>query len=188
MLHCLFVFFVFHAFLPHYLEIDECRIPFICPANSDCIETLPSGYICECHDRYQGPRCTNINECLNIPCWKNGNHIAECKDTDGSFNCACPDGFSGNGFSCNIRRILIKNAQLPEICFQGLKKPCWLPKTKSKRFVKKNNKNFVILDLPLRNYNWLLFSEVGIGVVLKKKVFLKMLQNSQEKTCAGIPF
>ena len=32
------------------------------------------------------------------------------------------------------------------------------------------------------------FSEAGIGDVLLKKVFLEILQNSQENTCARVSF
>ena len=38
--------------------------------------------------------CTNVNECLKRPCL---DHNAKCRDTEGSFECNCDDGFVGNG-------------------------------------------------------------------------------------------
>ena len=41
--------------------------------------------------------CTDIEECVtDSPCSSN----AECKDTEGSFMCACNSGFDGDGFNC----------------------------------------------------------------------------------------
>ena len=39
----------------------------------------------------------DINECLSEPCDSN----ATCLNTDGSFECSCNTGYSGNGFKCN---------------------------------------------------------------------------------------
>jgi hypothetical protein len=38
----------------------------------------------------------DINECLTNPCGLN----AACADKEGSFDCQCNTGFSGDGFSC----------------------------------------------------------------------------------------
>lgn len=41
----------------------------------------------------------DINECAN----KEDNECsddADCTDTDGSYQCACKEGFSGNGIDC----------------------------------------------------------------------------------------
>ncbi|XP_027054846.1 uncharacterized protein LOC113681912 [Pocillopora damicornis] len=42
--------------------------------------------------------CTDVNECVlgNAECSKD----ATCKNTFGSYECKCKDGFTGNGFSC----------------------------------------------------------------------------------------
>ena len=38
----------------------------------------------------------DINECSSNPCHDN----ATCTDNEGSFDCQCKDGFSGDGLSC----------------------------------------------------------------------------------------
>ncbi len=38
----------------------------------------------------------DVNECDFSPCDADG----FCEDTEGSFMCACNNGYSGNGFSC----------------------------------------------------------------------------------------
>jgi len=47
------------------------------------------------------PRCvvTDIDECVD----NNGNcsKDANCTNSDGSFNCTCHDGYSGDGFNCS---------------------------------------------------------------------------------------
>ena len=40
--------------------------------------------------------CLDINECELTPCHLNG----ICSNTDGSFNCVCKQGFTGDGFQC----------------------------------------------------------------------------------------
>ncbi|CAL1535045.1 unnamed protein product [Lymnaea stagnalis] len=49
--------------------------------------------VCKCPDNWQGAFCQNdVNECLlGSPC-KNG---ATCRNTNGSFECDCADGFKG---------------------------------------------------------------------------------------------
>jgi mannan endo-1,4-beta-mannosidase len=59
---------------------------------------------------YEGPQCDiNINECARgvDDCDSN----AECVDTDGSFNCVCHAGFSGNGHTCKADEKQIENIQ-----------------------------------------------------------------------------
>ena len=44
-------------------------------------------------------RCfLDIDECASMPgpC----NEYADCADTDGSYNCTCREGFTGNGLQC----------------------------------------------------------------------------------------
>jgi hypothetical protein len=38
----------------------------------------------------------DVNECLTRPC----HHNANCTDTEGSYDCKCNVGFSGNGVTC----------------------------------------------------------------------------------------
>lgn len=39
---------------------------------------------------------TDIDECFSMPCGNN----SVCLNTDGSFECSCLSGFTGDGFSC----------------------------------------------------------------------------------------
>ena len=41
----------------------------------------------------------DIDECLDNPCHRNAN----CTDSQGSFDCHCYDGFSGDGFICTSK-------------------------------------------------------------------------------------
>ena len=44
------------------------------------------------------PFVLDINECEPVsPCHAN----ATCNNTDGSFNCTCNDGYTGDGFTCD---------------------------------------------------------------------------------------
>jgi hypothetical protein len=44
----------------------------------------------------------DINECSSKPC----HHNATCTDNEGSFDCECNVGFSGNGLNCSSKWIL----------------------------------------------------------------------------------
>ena len=45
----------------------------------------------------------DIYECLSLPCHVN----ASCTDTQGSFACQCNTGYSGTGFNCSSKYVLI---------------------------------------------------------------------------------
>ncbi|PWA37428.1 serine/threonine-protein kinase, active site protein [Artemisia annua] len=72
---------------------------FLCKGNSECDPDYSGpGYRCRCHEGYEGNpyvanNCTNINEC------ERGTHDCEheCVDTQGSYECYCPKGYSGDG-------------------------------------------------------------------------------------------
>ena len=44
---------------------------------------------------------TDIDECLSDPCHINAN----CTDNEGSYDCQCNVGYSGNGFNCSSKLI-----------------------------------------------------------------------------------
>ena len=51
-----------------------------------------------------GVNCNNINECEIVGGESEPRHrcdsYANCTDTEGSFDCTCRDGFSGDGITC----------------------------------------------------------------------------------------
>ena len=50
----------------------------------------------------------DINECASSPCSSD----ATCSNTDGSFQCTCNSGFSGNGIICIGKKILILSCNI----------------------------------------------------------------------------
>ena len=47
----------------------------------------------------------DIDECLVSPCHGN----ATCNNTVGSYICACDSGYSGDGFNCSGKNIILFN-------------------------------------------------------------------------------
>ncbi|KAJ8029879.1 Fibrillin-1 [Holothuria leucospilota] len=84
-------------------DVNECLegLSSCDPAVETCVNEY-GNYSCVCLVGYfrnstTGP-CTDIDECTdNSPCSSD----AICTNLDGSFNCSCKDGFSGNGFECS---------------------------------------------------------------------------------------
>lgn len=102
-------------------DINECAASPLrnsCPANSGmifykyvnlcrhlvCTDLPGSPFTCSCVAGYEDstggldpavPACVNRNECIGFVC----NSLASCEDTEGSFVCNCPVGFSGDGIT-----------------------------------------------------------------------------------------
>ena len=47
----------------------------------------------------------DIDECLSTPCDPN----ASCLDNQGSYDCQCNSGYSGNGFTCAGKQVYIED-------------------------------------------------------------------------------
>ena len=66
------------------------------------LKTLKSGYICSCKDGFvldfQATFCVDVNECQEET--DNCHQHANCVNTEGSFDCACKNGFNGDGHTC----------------------------------------------------------------------------------------
>ncbi|XP_078381971.1 uncharacterized protein LOC144664667 isoform X3 [Oculina patagonica] len=71
-----------------------------CLHNATCLNGFTDkGYLCECQAGYTGEQCENdIDECAMK--MDNCSENAMCNNTEGSFNCSCKPGFSGDGINC----------------------------------------------------------------------------------------
>ena len=54
-----------------------------------------------------GTTCVDIDECDENKPTHNCATTATCMDTDGSFDCECNPGFSGNGVTCDGKKSII---------------------------------------------------------------------------------
>ncbi|KAI3929091.1 hypothetical protein MKW92_028504 [Papaver armeniacum] len=81
-------------------EAKKDSATYACQENTYCKNSDNNpGYRCTCHDGYTGnpylsPGCKDLNECEdqnNNPC------DGICINTNGSYNCTCPTGSSGDG-------------------------------------------------------------------------------------------
>eukprot|EP01134_Creolimax_fragrantissima_P000184 CFRG0184T1 len=64
-----------------------------------CIDNgSPLTFTCDCSNTgFTGETCSvDVDECISNPCDNN----ADCLNTEGSYNCICNAGFSGNGLEC----------------------------------------------------------------------------------------
>jgi hypothetical protein len=90
-------------------DINECtELQLPCGSSSNTICTnLNGGYKCTCPSGYTGNQtdvvpnrhaivCTDINECLAVPCRGSGSN---CTNLIGSYKCGCSRGYLGNGTS-----------------------------------------------------------------------------------------
>ena len=111
-------------------DIDEC-LSISCHVNAECLDSHGS-YICRCKTGFNGNGTSceskqpqqqwgkifcllfpnsfhffmfticyfpDVDECLNNPCHIN----ASCTDNEGSFDCQCNVGFSGDGVNCTSK-------------------------------------------------------------------------------------
>ena len=92
-------------------DVDECRAINRCDVEHSVCINFDGGYKCQCNPGYKnsvslvkgtethGTDCVNIDECES---GHNTCHeYAECRDTDGSFECICQVGFTGDGMVCD---------------------------------------------------------------------------------------
>jgi len=74
-------------------SIRKCDNEQICASTGGISRCLCTGYM--------GKYCeTDINECLTNNGGCDSNSI--CTNTLGTFSCSCKEGYSGNGFTCNL--------------------------------------------------------------------------------------
>ena len=116
-------FIVSESYIYLYFEtdVDECLEASTCDANANCTNTVGS-YNCSCNLGFTGngsicegqhknpkgcktPVClsfsSDVDECAEslADCVEN----AYCKNTIGSYECGCNDGFTGDGFTCDSK-------------------------------------------------------------------------------------
>ena len=110
------------ALAPENIDIDECETDGDeCDPNASCMNT-PGSFTCVCNQAYSGDglNCNGKICCItskqeNYFIQKNsdidecvvGSHNcdpnARCTNIPGSFTCACNQGYSGDGFTCEGR-------------------------------------------------------------------------------------
>eukprot|EP01083_Nonionella_stella_P084379 233577_1 len=97
-------------------EVDECsQNTHECDDNATCEDTEDS-YTCECNDGYEGSgkvccvtdsgyvydaaanACVNVDECTSDEL-NDCDDNASCTDTEGSYQCVCNDGYTGDGYA-----------------------------------------------------------------------------------------
>jgi len=85
------------------LELDKCREY---NGNSSLCYNLPHGYGCTCgkgQERVPGhpDLCRDVDECTTSPaiCGPDG----RCRNTAGSYECDCPEGFTSTGSGASVR-------------------------------------------------------------------------------------
>ncbi|ELV09892.1 Latent-transforming growth factor beta-binding protein 2 [Tupaia chinensis] len=82
-------------------DLDECAFPGVCPSGV-CTNTVGSFSCKDCDVGYQpgplGHICEDVDECTDLQSSCLG---GECKNTEGSYQCLCPQGFQlVNGTVC----------------------------------------------------------------------------------------
>eukprot|EP00039_Didymoeca_costata_P023915 m.8673 g.8673 ORF g.8673 m.8673 type:complete len:2246 (+) comp3940_c0_seq1:246-6983(+) len=93
-------------------DLDECNVPCtkesppcaVCPNNGECAN-LEGSFQCNCNDGFEHPKtgidndvvCENINECDES---NNCHENAECRDETPFYSCACNNGYTGDGTTC----------------------------------------------------------------------------------------
>ncbi|XP_020602263.1 fibropellin-3-like [Orbicella faveolata] len=80
-------------------DIDDCA-SHPCKNNGTCIDRV-NGFNCSCVPGLYGTQCeSDIDECAAQadPCAAVFNSV--CRNTYGSYNCQCKDGFMKNGVTC----------------------------------------------------------------------------------------
>ncbi|XP_014676030.1 PREDICTED: latent-transforming growth factor beta-binding protein 4-like, partial [Priapulus caudatus] len=86
-------------------DIDECRPDTgrnpCDPELGDCFN-IPGSFYCSCDMGFvmrADGECYDVDECQypDFPC----DLRARCRNTEGSFRCICPDGYSGDGLTCS---------------------------------------------------------------------------------------
>ena len=80
------------------IDVDECENPDACPANAQRTNTIDVFEFACMDDSERSLVCNNLDEC------EIGSHNCHASavgsDALGSFECACLNGFTGNGTSC----------------------------------------------------------------------------------------
>ena len=93
------------------VDIDECTEVNRCDLEHSVCVNHDGGYKCQCHVGYKDSDSSvkgsdhHGNDCINIDECDTGHNTcheyADCRDTDGSYDCKCKVGFTGDGLVCD---------------------------------------------------------------------------------------
>lgn len=98
-------------------DINQCRDPAYCQNGGTCSRAGFKDYRCACTPQWEGDRCqTDVNECARD--LDNCSPFATCTNLQGSFSCACNEGYFGNGVTCE-----------GEFCFNPIVNSRWFVMT-----------------------------------------------------------
>ncbi|XP_014260565.1 protein crumbs isoform X1 [Cimex lectularius] len=75
------------------IDIDECEIDDICPANSQCLNTMGS-FFCNCFSEFCGPNCSLPNPCMQERCANGGSCVPQCLEK-ADYICECSHPYTG---------------------------------------------------------------------------------------------
>ena len=82
----------------------DCKDNSECKVTRDPMTSHIDGFVCKCKSGYEemesSPvQCRDIDECAQDT--HNCNVDQKCINTDGSYECGCPSGFTGDGLTCD---------------------------------------------------------------------------------------
>lgn len=83
--------------------------------NGTCVNGTTTA-VCQCHDGFAGPTCSNIDDCKANPCNATGTEASGCQDLVNDYYCPCKAGYRGKNCSENVNECLSKPCFHQGVC------------------------------------------------------------------------